>query len=321
MMNLTPLPSWPRRPMASRAGWLLLILALMPVAAIGKRIYQYRDANGVLHFTDKRPDDPKLEVKETKVRVDPQQWIELLVTESGREHVVTLINRVGGHAMVNLAFKQQDNMRAEPPLPLAVTLGAYENRQVARIQQADPTRPGQFGISYTAIPGRPLRLTASTYQYRYPFARRDQSSLGQGFNGSFSHTDLQSRYAVDLGVAEGTPVLAARAGRVMLVEEDFEGAGLDRQRYGERANSVRIEHEDGTMAVYAHLAFESVVVSGGQHVKAGQMLGAAGNTGFSTGPHLHFAVQINDGQELHSIPFEFEGGMPAPAMGAPDPAN
>lgn len=314
-------PERPRFTLCTLLQALLLASLLLPGLAVAKRIYQYRDANGILHFTDKRPEDPSLKVKETKVQADPTQWLEMLVTESGAERVVTLISRVGGSLMVTLSFRDQENMQSEPPLPAVIALGAYENRQVARIQQADPYKPGHFGIHYAAVPGRPLAIQASDFRYRYPFADRSQTILGQGFNGSFSHTDAQSRYAVDLGVAEGTPVLAARGGRVMLVEEDFEGAGLDRERYGERANSVRIEHEDGTMAIYAHLAFESVVVIGGQRVNAGQMLGRAGNTGFSTGPHLHFAVQINDGQDLRAIPFEFEGGLPSLAAGAPGPAN
>jgi murein DD-endopeptidase MepM/ murein hydrolase activator NlpD len=65
-------------------------------------------------------------------------------------------------------------------------------------------------------------------------------------------------------------------------------------------------HEDGTMAVYAHLQPESVIVRPGQRVNTGQRLGASGNTGFSTGPHLHFALQVNRGMELVSIPFRMD---------------
>ena len=102
-------------------------------------------------------------------------------------------------------------------------------------------------------------------------------------------------------------MLAAREGLVMQVEDDFEGAGLNREKFGGRANHVRIQHPDGTMGVYAHLQPESVTVQAGQRVRTGQRLGASGNTGFSSGPHLHFAVQCNRGMELVAIPFELEG--------------
>ena len=88
-------------------------------------------------------------------------------------------------------------------------------------------------------------------------------------------------------------MLAARAGIVMQVEDDYYGAGLDREKFGSRANVVRILHPDGSMAIYAHLKPESVVIQPGRQVYVGQKLGESGNTGFSTGPHLHFEVRIN----------------------------
>jgi len=102
-------------------------------------------------------------------------------------------------------------------------------------------------------------------------------------------------------------VLAARAGVVMQVESDFDKAGLNREKYGGRANFVRILHDDGTMALYAHLKPEGVMVRVGQRVQAGQQIGLSGNTGFTTGPHLHFAIQVNRGMRLESIPFRMLG--------------
>jgi murein DD-endopeptidase MepM/ murein hydrolase activator NlpD len=105
----------------------------------------------------------------------------------------------------------------------------------------------------------------------------------------------------------GTPVHAAREGVVMDQARYFHGAGEDLKRYGQRANFVRILHDDGTMAVYAHLDYEGVRVAAGQRVRRGQLIGKSGNTGFTTGPHLHFVIQKNRSMELVSVPFEFEG--------------
>ena len=52
-------------------------------------------------------------------------------------------------------------------------------------------------------------------------------------------------------------------------------------------------------------------VRAGQTVNAGQRIGLSGNTGFSTRPHLHFAVQVNRGMQLVSIPFRMRGVAPA----------
>ena len=140
-----------------------------------------------------------------------------------------------------------------------------------------------------------------------------KTRIDQGYGGSFSHADPQNKYALDFAADEGTPVVAAREGVVMQVESDFDKAGLNREKYGGRANFVRIVHDDGTMALYAHLKTEGVLVRVGQRVRAGQRIGLSGNTGFTTGPHLHFAIQVNRGMRLQSLPFRLQGSPQAAA--------
>ena len=93
----------------------------------------------------------------------------------------------------------------------------------------------------------------------------------------------------------------------MDVQNDFYKSGIE-QAYVSRANSVRILHDDGSMAVYAHLALEKAQVYPGMRVEAGQLIDYSGNTGYSTGPHLHFVVQVNQGMKLESVPFKFADG-------------
>ena len=61
------------------------------------------------------------------------------------------------------------------------------------------------------------------------------------------------------------------------------------------------------MALYAHLQPDGVYVRPGDTVSLGQVIGRTGNTGYSSGPHLHFAVQVNAGLALASIPFRMVG--------------
>ena len=143
--------------------------------------------------------------------------------------------------------------------------------------------------------------------YQLPFDER-RFSVGQAPEGRFSHRDAENRFAVDFTLPEGTPVLAARAGRVTRVQSGFSGNGLA-PRDRERANYVRITHDDGSMAVYAHLKPEGVQVRTGQRVRKGQRIGLSGNTGFSTAPHLHFVLQVNRGMRLESIPLRMFGPL------------
>ncbi|MGH8353512.1 MAG: M23 family metallopeptidase, partial [Pseudomonas sp.] len=161
-------------------------------------------------------------------------------------------------------------------------------------------------------PGKPLRDTPKLRYalgdprlqpllYRYPLPwRGGPFRLTQGANGKYSHFTPKGRYATDIAMPEGTPILAARGGMVVRVENNQGGRGNNPS-----GNYVRILHKDGTMGVYLHLKRGSVAVREGQRVKAGSQIARSGNTGNSTGPHLHFVVQRNVGLALESIPFQF----------------
>jgi murein DD-endopeptidase MepM/ murein hydrolase activator NlpD len=89
---------------------------------------------------------------------------------------------------------------------------------------------------------------------------------------------------IDIANAIGTPILAASAGMVI-------DAG-PAQGFG---NWVRIMSDEGTMTVYGHM--EEVLASTGQRVQAGDTIALMGNRGFSTGPHLHLEVWVNEGRD------------------------
>jgi murein DD-endopeptidase MepM/ murein hydrolase activator NlpD len=299
-----------RRPVAIAPG-LALALALAGAAlappATGKQLYEYVDADGVRHFSDVAPDTDR-PVRATRVEVQPRPPVQLVTRELGEgASAADAINELAGPVEVELRFGHSDNIQATPALPLRQLLPARGRVELARFALADRRRTGGFRVVVTAVPGDPSAQPDGS-GYRLPLASGTRYVVSQAFGGSFSHSDEQNRHAVDLGVAEGVPVLAARAGVVMAVERDFHESGGDRERLASRANLVRIVHADGTMAVYAHLAFESVLVRPGQTVRAGQPLAQAGRTGFATGPHLHFVVQRNAGLRLESIPFQFEAG-------------
>ena len=298
-----------------RPLWFVpLALAIACTPALAKKIYKYVDAEGIVHYTD-RPPETEARVEAIPVRVDRKQIVHLRLDSSGDARRALAFNAIAGPVEVALEFAEAVNITAEPPLPLRRVVPAGAEVELARFHAAAPGR-ATFRLQMGAVPGDPAAQPEDV-EYALPVDSRAWR-IDQGYAGSFSHTDPQSLHAIDINVAEGTPVLAARGGVVMNVEDDFEGAGLDREKFGGRANHVRVLHADGTMAVYAHLKPETVRVRQGQRVSVGQQLGASGNTGFSTGPHLHFAIQVNRGMELVSIPFRLgDANGPVRIPGAP----
>ena len=279
----------------------------LPVAQAGK-VYRWVDKNGVVHYGDRAPDAKATQgraVKVIPVQAEPGAMVRLRVESSDGQYLAWADNALSGPIEVMLHFTRAVNVQGDPPLPARATVPARGSVLVARLQTINPGQGGEFELRLDGIPGDPSARPLDV-AYRVPLVQ-PRNRIGQGFGGTFSHSDPQNRYAIDFACDEGTPVVAGRDGTVMQVESDFEKAGLDREKYGGRANFVRVLHDDGTMGLYAHLKPEGVLVRVGQRVRQGQRIGLSGNTGFTTGPHLHFAVQVNRGMRLVSIPFRLQG--------------
>lgn len=147
------------------------------------------------------------------------------------------------------------------------------------------------------------------FLYGLPFANNERYPLVQGFGGGWSHQGA-SRYAVDFAMPVGTAVHAARAGVVVQTVTHNNKGGASR-RYATYANLIVILHEDGTTGEYLHLKQNGVDVKVGEDVKIGDLIGYSGNTGFSSLPHLHFAVyRPKPMGEFESLPFRFVNNAP-----------
>jgi murein DD-endopeptidase MepM/ murein hydrolase activator NlpD len=290
----------------------LLLAALLPVLACagahaGDKVYRWVDKQGRVHYGDRPPpaNAAPARVRTIPVTVQAAAIARLRVEPGDGEYLAFADNSLAGPIEVLLSFTRSTNVHGEPALPARATVPARGSVLVARLRADDPGRNGDFELSLVGVPGNPSARPQDV-EYLMPL-RQPRTRIDQGFGGVFSHSDEQNRYALDFAADIGTTVVAARAGTVMQVESDFSKAGLVQEKYGGRANFVRIVHDDGTMALYAHLKPEGVLVRVGQRVGAGQQIGLSGNTGFTTGPHLHFALQANRGMRLVSIPFRMRG--------------
>ncbi len=303
--------------MLKRRVVLLVSGALLAGSATAKHVYQYTDANGIVHYTDQKPGDETQGVKSTLVRTDHQPLIHMREDGTDADRTMTFVNSAGGPVTLDLEFVTRNNVQSEPELPARIVLPGLSETPAAHITALNPSAGFNYQLRYSSMPGDFRAQQSANAIYRLPFRDDQRFPVAQGFGGKASHTDKQNYYAVDIVMPVGTPVLAARDGVVMTLDNDFYGAGLDMAQYGDRANNIRIVHADGTMAVYAHLELESAKVAVGDHVRAGQLLALSGDTGYTSGPHLHFSVQVNADMHIVSVPFKFAGksGEFVPAAG------
>jgi murein DD-endopeptidase MepM/ murein hydrolase activator NlpD len=174
----------------------------------------------------------------------------------------------------------------------------------------------ETGYVYEYVVGDPGARHRPPRPYRTPYALAASFPVSQAYPVAATHMTADSAYAVDFAVPVGTDIFAARGGVVFAVQGANYRGGLDTSRQGAKANVVQILHDDGTYAVYAHLNRASIRVKPGDRVERGQYIAESGNTGFSTGPHLHFAVLRNAGMRIESVPVVFEGPNRAPVVPA-----
>ncbi|MDD1620521.1 MAG: M23 family metallopeptidase [Methylococcaceae bacterium] len=276
---------------------------LISSSAESKKLYKYQDEQGAWHYTDKPPTTERpVEVRQLKAAAKQRVWLEKSGDKTSPEFFI--LNQYPGPIEVAVDWAGHDNVIATPELPRRFVVETGKSDTLFKIKGAGQAQSSQFTLQYHYVIGRPLTGYASDTVYLPPIAANSRFQITQAFGGEFSHTDAQNRYAVDIMMPVDTPLYAARGGVVLEVESDYFGNGTE-QAYATKANSIRILHDDGSMAVYAHLALEKALVHPGMRVEAGQLIAYSGNTGLTTGPHLHFAVQVNQGMELVSVPFTF----------------
>lgn len=143
----------------------------------------------------------------------------------------------------------------------------------------------------------------ATSTYRLPFPAGRTYEVIQSYcppNPAWGHNGW---LAYDFDLAIGDTILASRSGTVGFVEQRWP----DSDRVCGHENSVWVVHEDGTVMSYIHLTPGGALVAFGDAVSAGQPIGLSGDSGCSSGPHLHVALfrDRTDFGKANTLPLNF----------------
>lgn len=282
----------------------LFVCAVSPAQSL----YKYKDENGEWIYTDRPPaDEQSAEIRDLPTGSKPPS-VDVTTRLADGEYQFFAHNDYFAPVEVVLALDELTNV-ARPTVDQAMRWVVDPRSEMKLVGLPttgnDPEPTARF--RYIALHGDPRSRHEPSRPYRAPFSVAGSYNITQAFPHAVTHDTVDSRYAVDIAMPVGTDIHAARGGIVFEVASTNFRGGTDPNRDAASANIVRILHDDGTHAVYAHLNWNSIRVKPGDLVERGQYIADSGNTGFSSGPHLHFAVLKNVGMRIESVPFVFEG--------------
>lgn len=298
---------------ATSFSWLALLAAVaVSSAASAQKLYRYRDASGVWVYTDRQPAaEQEYQEQQLQRRFEPP---EVRLYERGVPGGVALIVQSTYFSPVQIGYRVRaiENVSSDTRRSGLAVVPARGEAELVVVRKSVDEVELRFETDFEYLPGEPGVEHRPEQPYRLPYALSSAVRVSQAYPNQQTHADPASQYAIDFVMPIGTNVFAARDGVVIEVASDFFESGTDREVDGPRANVVRVLHDDGTMALYVHLNWNTIRVVPGQRVRRGEHLADSGNTGFSTGPHLHFVVQRNDGGRLLAVPVEFAGAGGSP---------
>ncbi len=230
-----------------------------------------------------------------------------------REVVTEFVERDGGfdmttfnHLPVPLTATyslELTNMKSSAGNRFTVLLPARSRVIVSRVAAVDPSSANEYRWEWHWLYGDAAAEPARRGAFRLPYADGERYEVTEARGTCPGHQDAMLD-SIDWSMPEGTPIVAIRDGIVVEVESRFDQSGGEEM--SEKANFVTMVQADGSLVDYVHLRCGGVTVAPGQFVRAGELIGYSGNTGWSSGPHLHLRVfRPVDGFRFESLPVRF----------------
>ena len=201
----------------------------------------------------------------------------LQVMQNGKQEALAEYNAEISDTEYDIA--QLEKLEAEQDAQIA----AIEKQAAARRAAAEQAAAAAAASgSASATNATPVTVPPSYGGGQFTWPLPGYYSMGSGFGPRVAPTAGASTFhkGVDIGCPQGTPIVSAADGVVSY-------AGY----FGGGGNAIIVDHGGGLSTVYMHMS--AFAVGAGTNVSAGTVIGYAGSTGVSTGPHLHFAVRVN----------------------------
>jgi murein DD-endopeptidase MepM/ murein hydrolase activator NlpD len=239
-------------------------------AAIDDSMEEIRATRNTLEQNKTRQEDEKAEILalQQQVLIDKKS-VDIARAEQERLLGITRSEESSYQALLEEKRQLRQAFEAD--------LSAYEAQLNIALNPAAIPQPAGSTLSW------PLANIVITQYFGNTAFAQSGAYNGSGHNG------------IDLDLEVGTPVLSARQGVVKGVgNTDAECP------YASYGRWILIEHDNGLSSLYAHLSQSAV--SPGQSVGRGEVIGYGGNTGYSTGSHLHFSVYASEGVRVGGLP-------------------
>ncbi len=229
--------------------------------------------------------------------------IKVLKYSTNSGDIFTIKNNSYVPLEVMVTLDESTNVSAD--IPSVISLPSKSQKYGFKVCISNPSIPWNYKYSFNSAIGFSTNMHTGDGKYFLPFKAGETHKVTQGEMGTFSHFG-EFANSIDFDLI-GEEFTAMRDGTVVFVKEDSNEGGADRS-FEDKANFVWILQPDGSISRYVHLQQNGALVNLGDKVKAGDIIGLSGNTGFTSGPHLHVQVVLQKGfSGIDLIPIRFDG--------------